>query len=218
MIICFIPIKEKSKRVVRKNFQKIGGKKLYEITIEKAIQSNCFDEIYVDTDSLEISRYCDEMNIKHIKRLPHLSSDNANGNHLLESWIERYPHGEIYAQLHITCPFLKISSIKSCVNAITNLDYDSSLTAVEEKSWYWFDGKPINYNPKELPRSQDAKPVIRETTSLYVIKKSSFLAEKCRISKNSFFHISEDIESIDIDWPEDLEYARFKNKKLQQGE
>ena len=31
--------------------------------------------------------------------------------------------------------------------------------------------KPINYKPKILPRSQDAKPIIQETTGLYGIKR-----------------------------------------------
>ena len=34
----------------------------------------------------------------------------------------------------------------------------------------WFK-KPINYRPKILPRSQDARPVIIETTGLYGITK-----------------------------------------------
>jgi N-acylneuraminate cytidylyltransferase len=208
---CFIPIKKNSKRVKNKNFQKIGNKKLYEITIEKAINAECFDKIFVDTDSEEIEEYCKKNNIIKIERLSELLEDSANGNDLLSSWISRYPEADIYTQLHITCPFINLKSIKSCVNAVTKLGYDSSLTAVEEKSWYWFDGAPINYDPKILPRSQDAKPVIRETTSLYVIRKSAFLKEGSRISKNCFFHISEPIESIDIDYPEDLQYARFKN-------
>ena len=62
---CFIPIKKNSKRVKNKNFQRIGDKKLYEITIEKAISSKCFDEIYVDTDSEEIIDYCRKKDINH---------------------------------------------------------------------------------------------------------------------------------------------------------
>jgi N-acylneuraminate cytidylyltransferase len=211
---CFIPIKENSKRVHKKNFQKIGGKKLYEITIEKAISSKCFDKIFVDTDSEEISKYCFEKGINYVERIPALSLDSANGNDLLSSWIERFPGADVYTQLHITCPFIKVESIKKCVDAVNNFDYDSSLTAIEEKSWYWFDKKPINYEPSVLPRSQDAQPVIRETTALYVIKKESFLKDRCRISNNAFFHFCEKEEGIDIDNPIDLEFARVVHTNL----
>ena len=33
-----------------------------------------------------------------------------------------------------------------------------------------FKKKPVNYNPKVLPRSQDAVPIIQESTGLYGIK------------------------------------------------
>ena len=38
-------------------------------------------------------------------------------------------------------------------------------------SWFWFNDRPINYKPKILPRSQDAKPIVMETTGLYGIRK-----------------------------------------------
>ena len=37
-------------------------------------------------------------------------------------------------------------------------------------TWFWFNNRAINYDPRILPRSQDAKPVVVETTALYGIK------------------------------------------------
>ena len=48
-------------------------------------------------------------------------------------------------------------------------------------TWYWFDNKPINYNPTKLPRSQDAKPVIVETTALYGIKSEALKKENVEL-------------------------------------
>ena len=207
-VSCFIPIKKDSKRVPGKNFKKIGKKKLYEIGIQKAIASKCFDSIYVDTDSLEIQNYCRENGVNYIERLDYLRSDTANGNHLLDSWINRKPKYDIYCQFHITCPFIEVSSIRECVNKVKIDKYNSSLTAVEEKSWYWFDKNPVNYIPEQLPRSQDAKGVVRETTSLYVIEKDEFLRHSCRIGSNPYFHLSKNVEGIDIDNPIDLFIAQ----------
>lgn len=39
---CFIPIKENSERVQRKNFRIINEKKLYEYIIEHPIEADCF--------------------------------------------------------------------------------------------------------------------------------------------------------------------------------
>ena len=57
-IVAIIPIKSKSTRVRRKNFTKIKkNKPLYKFFLEKVIKCN-FDQIYVDTDSIEIINFC----------------------------------------------------------------------------------------------------------------------------------------------------------------
>ena len=63
----------------------------------------------------------------------------------------------------------------------------SILTSHEIYSWFWFKNKPINYSPKVLPRSQDAKPITVETTGLYGITYPALKKNKCRIGKKPFF-------------------------------
>ena len=81
-IVAIIPIKSTSKRVKGKNFRIVGKKPLYKHLLDKLKKTN-FDEIYIDSDSVEIKRYCHRMGYKFIKRLPKLAKDNANGNDLL---------------------------------------------------------------------------------------------------------------------------------------
>ena len=81
-IVAIVPIKSQSKRVKNKNFKKINGKPLYKYLLDKLKFTN-FDEIYVDSDSIEIEKYCRSNNYKFIKRLPKLALDSASGNDLL---------------------------------------------------------------------------------------------------------------------------------------
>ena len=81
-IVAVVPIKKNSKRVKNKNFRKINGVPLFQITLDKLKKCN-FDEIYVDSDSNIIKKYCYKKGINFIKRDPKLSKDSANGNHLL---------------------------------------------------------------------------------------------------------------------------------------
>ena len=92
-----LPIKNKSVRVPRKNFKKIGKKTLYEITLEKLKKCN-FDEVYIDTDSDEIKKYCEIHRINIINRIPSLSKNSANGNDLLNYHAEIID-SDIYFQL-----------------------------------------------------------------------------------------------------------------------
>ena len=91
-----------------------------------------------------------------------------------------------------------------------NKKIDSILTSKKIYSWFWFKNKPINYKPEILPRSQDAQPVVVETTGLYGIKKSSLKKYKCRIGRKPFFYETEDEEAIDIDNKKDIEYLKYQ--------
>ena len=115
-VVAIVPIKKKSKRVKGKNFKKINKKPLYDFLLKKIKKCN-FNEIYVDSDSSEIQRYCKKNNIKFIKRLPKLALNNANGNDLL-NYHSKLISADIYFQLFITAPLLKISTINKCIEIL----------------------------------------------------------------------------------------------------
>ena len=56
-IVAIIPIKKISQRVKNKNFLKINKKPLFRYLLDKIKKCN-FDEVYVDSDSLEVKKYC----------------------------------------------------------------------------------------------------------------------------------------------------------------
>jgi CMP-N-acetylneuraminic acid synthetase len=211
--VAIIPIKSRSERVKDKNFRILNNVPLYENFLNKLKKCD-FDEIYVDTDSQIIKDYCLKNNFSVIDRLASLSKDDANGNDLLlhhSSIID----ADYYFQLFITSPLLTTNTINSCISFILQNDqFDSIFTATEIYSWFWYKNKPVNYNPKELPRSQNAIPVIRETTGLYGIKKSSLLNHKCRIGSNPYNYIVDDIEAVDLDTEFDFEVAEYYLKNL----
>lgn len=212
-IVAIVPIKKHSKRVKHKNFLKFGNKKLYQIFLDKLTKTN-FDEIYVDSDSAEIKNYCKKKGFKFIQRKPYLLKDQANGNDLL-NYHSKIVDADYYFQLFVTAPLLKTESINKCIKIlIKNKKIDSIFTSKSIYSWFWFKKRPVNYNPKVLPRSQDAKPVVVETTGLYGIQKKALLKHKCRIGKRPFFFEVSDIETLDIDNRHDIEILKyFLNKK-----
>ena len=85
------------------------------------------------------------------------------------------------------------------------------------QTWFWFKKNPVNYNPKILPRSQDAKPMVFETTGLYGIRKTSLHKNKCRIGKKPYFYEVSDEEAIDLDSNKDFEYLKYYVRKSLRG-
>ena len=204
-----IPIKSNSTRVKDKNFKLLNGKPLFQYIIDHCIQAECFDSIYVDTDSSDIKSYCFQNKINWIERKQELTLDTANGNDVLHYDIDHIDEYDFYFQLYATAPFLKPETITACVDKLTHTTkYDSILTATEEYGWFWFKDQPINYQPNILPRSQDAPPVIKETTGLYGISKSAYERYRCRVGSTPYFYIIRDrIECIDLDTQEDFKTA-----------
>ena len=202
-VVVIVPIKQNSTRVKNKNFKKINGVKLYDFFLRKLKKCH-FDEIYVDTNSNEIKKYAIKNNFKVIDRLTWLSKNNANGNHLL-NYHQSIIDAEYYFQLFITSPLMEIKTINECIKILKkNKKIDSILTVHKIYSWFWFKNKPVKYNPKMLPRSQDALPITQETTGLYGIRKKILKKYQCRIGKKPFFFEVNKKEALDLDTSEDF--------------
>ena len=210
--VCIVPIKQKSSRVRRKNFKKINKVPLYKITLQKV--KNCkFDEVYVDTDSQEIKKFCIKNKIKVIDRIKKLALDSANGNDLL-NYHASIVKADLYFQIFITSPLLSKKSINKCIILLKKKKkIDSILTCKKIFSWFWFKKKPINYKPQKLPRSQDALPVVQETTGLYGIRRNALIKNKCRIGKKPYFFEVSNSESLDLDNYEDFKILKSYAKK-----
>ncbi len=206
--VAIIPIKSDSERVNEKNFRLINDLPLYKHFLNKL--ENCsFDEVYIDTDSDEVKQFVEDKGFIHIPRLPELATKNANGNDLL-NYHASIISADYYFQLFITAPLLKSETINKAINLIINDDhYDSIFTANEIYSWFWYRGEPVNYNPKILPRSQDAMPIIRETTGLYGIQRNALLEFQCRIGQKPYMLFINEYEAADLDTENDFKYVEF---------
>lgn len=207
---CFIPIKANSERIPGKNLRVLNGKKLYQYICENVKEANVFDDIYIDTNSNEVAEYAKSMGFHVIERKPELAQNTANGNDLLVYHFEQFPVYDYYFQLFATAPYMQPETIRACYHRlISSEEYDSCFTALENHSFYWFAGTPINYRPGILPRSQDMMPVVEETTGLYGIANESLARYRCRIGRKPYIHYVSKFEAVDINTEEDFKVAAF---------
>ena len=63
MKICIIPARGGSKRIPGKNIKLLGNKPLISYTIDAAIESKVFDEIYISSDDINIIEFAKSKNI-----------------------------------------------------------------------------------------------------------------------------------------------------------
>ncbi len=211
----FIPIKANSERVPGKNLRILNGKKLYQYICEHVKEADVFDDVYIDTNSEEVSAYAEEMGFKVIAREPELAKNTANGNDLLVHHFEVCNQYDYYFQLFATAPYMQPQTIRNCFEKLTtSSQYDSCFTALENHSFYWLAENPVNYRPGILPRSQDMLPVIEETTGLYGISRESLNKYRCRIGYKPYIHIVSKFEAVDINTEEDFKVAEYIGKVI----
>ena len=212
--ICVVPIKSYSSRLPNKNFRKLGERPLYQWLIESIVKAHCFNSIYLDSDSEIIKKYTSEIGLGFIQRKPELAVRAANGNHLINYYRQIIPEYDFYFQCHVTSPFLSSKSIKECHRKLTTSHiYDSILTVEIINKFCWYRNNPINYDPKDLPRTQDLYPMYQETSGLYGIRADVFDKYQCRIGKNPYFFVVSGKETIDIDTIEDFKNAEYCLRK-----
>lgn len=204
---CFIPVKQFSERVKGKNFRPVNGIPLYQIVISKAVKSDRFTDIYVDTDSEEVAKFAIDLGCKHIEREQELSKNTANGNDLLVSHFLKNPGYDYYFQIFVTAPLMSVKTIQESVDGlIHSAEHDSVFTTIAHNGFFWRAGMPISYRPDLLPRSQDLVPIEEETTGLYGINKIALDKYRCRIgAKPLTIHVIK-TEAIDLNNEDDFAY------------
>lgn len=205
-VVAFVPIKLNSVRLPKKNTLNLHGKSLSQFIFEKLLKIKSIDEVHVFCSDKSIMNFIPEKVI-FTKREVSLDSDETKGNAIYESFINKI-YADIYILAHTTSPFIKEISISNALNSVILNQYDSSFSAQLIKTFAWFKHSPLNYQLSQIPKTQDIEPIIIETSGFYIFKRDFFLENSRRIGFVPNIYITDNIESIDIDYKEDFELAK----------
>lgn len=203
--VAFVPIRLNSKRVVGKNLKKLGNKPLMCYILDTLTQVSQIDEIYVYCSSEEIIPYLPK-NVKFLKRPEFLDRDETLGKEIYEEFTKTID-ADIYILAHTTSPFMKVETVENALSKIVNEDYDSAFSCEKIQTFTWYNNKPLNYDLKEIPRTQTIEPIYVETSAFFMFKRDIWKKHKQRIGFKPYFAIVDKIEGVDIDWPEDFAFA-----------
>ena len=107
-VIAMIPARQGSKRIPKKNIRLLNGIPLISYVIRAAKQANCFDEIYVNSESDIIGKLALEEGVKFYKRPDELSSDSATNDDFVLDFLENI-NCDALVQVLATSPFSSLS-------------------------------------------------------------------------------------------------------------
>ena len=204
-VVAFVPIRLNSKRVVGKNLKMLGDKPLLQYILETLVTVPQIDEVYVYCSSEDVIPYLPQ-GVKFLKRSTTLDSDETLGKEIYEAFVKEVD-ADVYMLAHTTSPFIKGTTIANAITEVTEGGHDSSFSAQKIQTFTWFKGAPLNYDLKKIPQTQKIEPVYVETSAFYIFRKELWTVEHQRVGFNPFMAIIDPIEGIDIDYPEDFEFA-----------
>ena len=204
-VVAFVPIRLNSKRVVGKNLKLLGDKPLLQYILDTLAGSAAIDELYVYCSSEEIVPLLPQ-GVKFLKRDESLDRDETLGQEIYDAFTKEV-NADVYVLAHTTSPFIKAATIENAIKRVIKDGYDSAFSAQKVQTFAWYKGAPLNYALKEIPRTQTIEPVYFETSAFYIFRKEVWTVAHQRIGENPYMAIVDPIEGIDIDNPEDSEFA-----------
>lgn len=204
-VAAFVPIKLNSQRLPHKNILPIAGKPLCYHICRTLLDVRGIDETYVYCSDSKVTEYIPE-NITFLKRDAYLDGDLVKGKEIYERFIDAVD-ADIYILAHTTSPFIRKESIENALEKVMNGGYDSAFSAERKQTFCWYQGKPVNYDLEDVPRTQDMEPVWVETSAFFIFKKEIFTEHGRRIGFHPYIQEVSGIETVDIDTKEDYEFA-----------
>lgn len=212
--VAFIPIKMNNERTPGKNTKRFyNGKCILEIIQETLMKVKGLDEVYVFCSNDAIKEYIID-GVKFLKRPEFLDTKTATPNDIINEFM-KLVDADIYMVSHATSPFVSVEHFEECINAVVSGEYDSSFTAEKIQKLLWTkNNTPFNFDPENVPRTQDLEPIFDEVSAAYVFVKETFLKYNRRIGINPHLTIVSGVECVDIDYPEDLQIAEAVYKEI----
>ncbi len=209
-IVSFIPIKLNNQRLPGKNLLPLNGRPLCDYMFETICKVKAINERYVYCSDEAIKPYIapyESKGLHFLKRDSYLDGFHVKGLEIIDRFVNDVP-ADIYVLTHVTSPFVKAESFDDALSKILTGEYDSAFSALEIKSYMWMHGKPINYDIKNIPRTQDLDPVYQETSAFFIFRREVFTEMGQRIGEKPYICVTNQVEAIDVDTPEDFEFAQ----------
>lgn len=185
--ICFIAARGGSKGVPKKNIRKLGTKPLIAYSIEQALDSGVFSDVFVSTDDPEIAKISKKYGAKiPFMRPKKLAKSSTGMDEVLIHDVEKLEKlgysFDVLVNRDCTAPFIPTSAIRNSINLLKKKKCDLVIAAYPAHLNPYFNMMELDKNGylkfskrkgKRIVTRQLA-PVVYQLSGLYTINISSF--------------------------------------------
>lgn len=210
IIKALVAVRSGSTRVQNKNLRPFAGKTLIHYKLEQLKRIPNLDGIVLnsnDDDMLEIGR---QYGVERVKRDAYYASNSVVMSEVFANMAENCS-ADVIVYANVTNPLL---TDKSLVEAIEFFkahmeEYSSINSAHKLKEFMWLDGKPLNYDPMNQPRSQDLPDIYVPNAAFSILTRETMMRDRNIVAKKPFMYEIDYYEATDIDNPIDFEIAEY---------
>lgn len=202
-VTAFIPIKLNNERTPGKNIRRFAdGTPLCHLIQKTLLQVPDISDIVVFCSDPQIQDYL-LPGVRFLQRPSSLDRGSVLCADLIHAFLMACS-SDIYVMTHATSPFVKPERFSECIQAVMSGQHDSAFVGKRVMDYLWKNGEPFNFSREHMPRTQDLECIYRETSAAYAFTKEVFEKYHGRIGSRPYICGCGEIESIDIDWPEDF--------------
>mmetsp|Transcript_71087 Transcript_71087/g.141246 ORF Transcript_71087/g.141246 Transcript_71087/m.141246 type:complete len:241 (+) Transcript_71087:72-794(+) len=186
-IVALIPARGGSVSIPLKNIKELDGRPLIDWTIQAALASGCFKDVYVSTDHEGIAAVAERSGARVHWRDPETATSTASTELAMVDFAKKQPDFDVLCLVQATSPLTTPQHFQEAVAQFNKFSADSLVTAVRAHRFMWCvdpvtgEAKAKNYNPESRPRRQDWDGELIENGAFYLTSKSLFDRTSCRL-------------------------------------
>jgi N-acylneuraminate cytidylyltransferase len=213
-VTAVVPVRKGSVRVKNKNLKLFAGTNLLELKINQLKQVKLIDEIIVSSDCEKMLAIAQNLGVKTHTRDEYYASSQATNSEFFAN-LAHAIDAEYIMYSPVTCPMISMETYHDCIQTFKqNEELENLVTVSQVKHHMWLDGRPLNYNIRESPNSQDLPDINAVTYGICIISKQDMIKYRNVVTENPTFKVLDEIESIDIDTEFDFMVAEMIYKRL----
>ena len=212
-IKALVAVRSGSMRMQNKNLCPFAGSSLLEVKLEQLKRIKGLDGIIVNSNDDTMLEIAQKMGCETVKRDPYYASNEVSMSDVYKNMAENCDC-DVIAYINVTNPLLKDETIEKVIEEYKNMtDYDSLNSAHLVKEFMFLDNKPVNYDLKHQPRSQDLPDYYALNFAINIISREKMISCKNVVGEKPWIYGIDEIEATDIDNPIDFEFSEFVFKK-----
>ena len=217
--LAIIPARSGSKGIKDKNIRLLSGKPLMVYTIEAALQSGCFSEVMVSTDSEDYAALARSFGASvPFLRSEANASDTASSWDMVEEVLQNY-HDlgrdfDSFCLLQPTSPLRNAEDIRAAYELFFEKASFAVVSVCEaEHSPRWCGHLPENHeltdfiDPSSMTQRQAGGTYYRLNGAIYIVDRERFEKDRFLYQAGSFAYVMDQKRSIDIDTELDFRLA-----------